>query len=207
LDAHGTDDDEQPWHMLKAHLAALRGTPCFSKCRFRLIPEANLGDQAQTLSKRAVAALHDVEIVSQYQHCYGIFTAPGSTERYVFKLREKLRDRAIRYHHSLVSANPFDEQASLLSRDERVALVRRKFERQMASFRMVFNVPKSILAKVGITYTGKAGKDNERTSRLQDDLCMALLFGFHAYTLLMADTEQIFLRDYRNPLVYQQNIH
>lgn len=193
--------------MLKAHIAALRGQECFKHCSFRLIPEANLGDQAQTISKRAVANLHDVEIVSSHQHCYGVFTSPGSTERYVFKLREKLRDRAICYHHNLVSANPYDEQASTLSRAERTALVKKKFERQLASFRMVFNVPKSILARIGITYTGKAGKDNERTTRAQDDLCMALLFGFFYYTQLVADVERVFLRNYRNPLVYQQNVY
>ena len=36
---------------------------------------------------------------------------------------------------------------------------------------------------------------------------MALLFGFFYYTQLVADVERMTLRDYQNPLVYQQNVY
>jgi hypothetical protein len=204
LDAHGTDDIDQPWVMLRAHWAALRGVPCFKHCTFRLIAEANLGDQAQYVSHRALTHMHDVEVVCSHQHCYGIFTTPGITEKYVFRLREKLHERAVVYHHDLVSANPFQQD---MTREERVTDARRKFERQLSQFRMIFNVPQSILSKIGITYSGKAGKDNERTTRAQDDLCMALLFGFYYYTMLTADQPRAIVRSFKNALAYQQNMH
>jgi hypothetical protein len=185
-------------------LAALRAVPCFANCTFRLIIEANLGDQAQYISYRALSRLSDVEVVCSHQHCYGIFTTPGITEKYVFRLREKLHERAVAYHHVLVCANPYQQN---LSREERVAAVKQKFERQMMQFRMVFNVPQSILSKIGITYTGKAGKDNERVTNAQDDLCMALLFGFYFCTMLTLDEPRAFVRSFQNALTYQQNMH
>jgi len=201
LAAHGTDDVDQPWLMFRSLCARLRGVPRYRNCKFRGIFEANLGDQAQYVARRAVAELSDVEIVCSHQHCYGVFTTPGVTEKYVFRLREKLQERAVMYAPTLVSVNPFDASQT---DEERVNEARRKFERQLTEFRMVFNVPKSVLSKIGITYTGKAGKDNERTTRAQDDLCMALLFGYFYYTMLTADPPRAHLKGFQNALVYQQ---
>jgi len=187
--------------MFRSLCARLRGVPRYRNCKFRGIFEANLGDQAQYVARRAVAELSDVEIVCSHQHCYGVFTTPGVTEKYVFRLREKLQERAVMYAPTLVSVNPFDASQT---DEERVNEARRKFERQLTEFRMVFNVPKSVLSKIGITYTGKAGKDNERTTRAQDDLCMALLFGYFYYTMLTADPPRAHLKGFQNALVYQQ---
>jgi hypothetical protein len=202
LAAVGTDDVDQPFLMFRALCARLRGVPRYRQCKFRGIFEANLGDQAQIVARRALAEMGDVEIVCSHQHCYGVFTLPNIVEKYVFRLREKLQERAVMYAPTLISVNPFDQS---LTDAERVEEVRRKFERQMFEFRMVFNVPKSILSKIGITYTGKAGKDGERTTRAQDDLCMALLFGFYYYTMLTADPPRAHLKSYQNALVYQNN--
>ena len=190
--------------MFRDTLAALRGVPRFRDCTFVGIFEANLGDQAQYCAYRALKYMRDVEVLCSHQHCYGVFTTPGITEKYVFRLREKLKERAVSYAPALVSVNRFQQN---MSRDEKVADAKRKFERQLCEFRMVFNVPKSVLARVSITYTGKAGKDNERTTRAQDDLCMALLFGFYYYTSLHADAPGAHLKTFQNALAYQTNMH
>jgi len=188
--------------MFKDMLAALRGVSRYAECSYVGIFEANLGDQAQYVAYRALKYMRDCEILCSHQHCYGVFTTPGITEKYVFRLREKLSERAIMYAPSLVSVNRFQTQ---MTRDEKATDTRRKFERQLAEFRMVFNVPKSVLSKIGVTYTGKAGKDNERTTRAQDDLCMAMLFGFYYVTMLLAG--QAHVKSFQNALTYQTNMH
>jgi hypothetical protein len=201
LDAFGTNDVNQPWLMFRAMTAKLRGVARYAACEFVGIFEANLGDQAQYVAHHALAQLSDVKILCQHQHCYGVFTTPGVTEKYVFRMREKLQERAVCYAPNLLSANPFETQ---MSSEELVTDNKRKFERQLAKFQMVFNVPKSILSKIGITYTGKSGKDGERSTREQDDLCMAFLFGFFYYCQLTADPPRAHLKSYRNALMYHR---
>jgi hypothetical protein len=188
--------------MFKDMLAALRGVPRYAQCTFVGIFEANLGDQAQYVAYRALKYMRDCDILCSHQHCYGVFTTPGITEKYVFRLREKLCERALQYAPEIISVNRFQTQST---REEKARDVRQKFERQLAEFRMVFNVPKSVLSKIGVTYTGKAGKENERTTRAQDDLCMATLFGFYYVTMLLAG--QAHVKTFQNALAYQPSMH
>jgi len=48
LESHPTQQPEQPRHMLYAHIDALRAQPCFARCRFSLIAEANYGNTKDT---------------------------------------------------------------------------------------------------------------------------------------------------------------
>lgn len=200
LEAHETSDNDEAYAILKAHLRALRGRPCFRRAglRFRVILEANLGDFAQQVAKRVLANISDADVVCTHQHCYGVFTGPTSKPKYVFKMREKLRRRAVLYHRELVSVNPFADPD--LPRAELAAQMRQQFERQLGAFRTVFNVPKALLSTVRVTYSGKADRDNMRTTRTQDDLVMALLFGDYYGSLLADDTGGVFTRSRRNAL-------
>jgi len=204
LEAHETSDNDEAYAILKAHLRALRGQRCLQRggTRFRIILEANLGDFAQQVGKRAVANISDAEVVCTHQHCYGVFTGPTSKPRYVFKLREKLRERALVYHSRLVTVNPYADPD--LPRAELAAQTRRQFEQQLGAFRTVFNVPKALLSTVRVTYSGKADRDNQRTARTQDDLVMALLFGYYYAALLVADAGGVFTRSRRNALATEQ---
>lgn len=204
LEAQETSDNDEAYAILKAHLRALRGRRCLQRAglRFRVILEANLGDFAQQVGKRVIANISDAEVVCAHQHCYGVFTLPNSKPKYVFKMREKLRERALLYHADLVSVNPYADPD--LPRAELAAQMKRQFERQLGAFRTIFNVPKALLSTVRVTYSGKADRDNMRTTRTQDDFVMALLFGYYYASQLGADTGGVFTRTRRNVLATEQ---
>lgn len=172
--------------MLYAHIDALRAQPCFARCKLMLIPEANYGDQAQIMSqimlRRSARGLCDAEIMCQYSHCYGIYTSPGDPERYVLRAREKLAEDGFFLHDTIVSTNPYANKP----KSEILADTLREFKRQMSSFRAIYIVPTSLQARVRMVYSGKADKDNKRSNRSKDDMCMALLFGYFYYTQFMA---------------------
>jgi hypothetical protein len=171
---------------------AIRKQPFFRDCRFMLIPEANLGDQAQLLAQISLRRYRDVDVLCQKTHCYGVFTNPGDPERYVNSMRNKLAEDGLFFHDKLVCVNPYQTNMNAKQKLENVL---KEFKRQMFSFRMIHLVPKGLGSRVKIVYTGKADKDNQRTNRTKDDLCMALLIGYFNYTRYTSNHNLVSKRD------------
>jgi hypothetical protein len=175
LENHPTRNGRETRELCRAHVHALRGHACFRDSHIVLVPEANLGNEAQEISESLIAT-PGLSVLCQTEHAYGILTSPGTPAMYVFRLADKLQDNALCYHEPLVTANPFVTNAT---QAERVRAARKEFERQLRSFRRIFILPKPLHSIVRVAYTGKADKDNQRTNRLRDDMAMALLFGVY----------------------------
>ena len=145
-----------------------------------LIPEANLGNEAQMLSQMCLRRYADVDVMCQKTHAYGVFTAPGDPERYVMRLQDKLAEDGIFLHDKPVCASPCDKVAKTPAAKWRKVL--EEFHRQLTSFRGVYIVPASYNARVTLVWTGKADKDGKRSNRAKDDLVLALLIGYYYCT-------------------------
>lgn len=165
--------------MLYAHLDALRAQPCFKACRFMLIPEANLGNEAQTLSQMCLRRYRDVDIMCQKPHAYGVFTVPGDPEKYVMRLQDKFAEDGVFFHDKLVCESKCDNK---LSRAEKLKKVMGEFHRQLATFRGIYIIPQSFNSRVSLVWTGKADKDGKRSNRTKDDIVLALLLGYYYCT-------------------------
>ena len=174
LDHYGTQNGRETRELCRAHAAALRECACFRGARIILVPEANLGNEAQEISEMLVH-LRGITVLCSTNKAYGVYTNPGTPAKYVFRVEEKLAEEAIIYHEPLVCGNPFTN----LPRAEGAKRARAEFERQMRSFRRVMTLPKSLSSRVRVAYSGKIGDGNTRTNRLRDDLCMAFLFGVY----------------------------
>lgn len=183
--------------MLYDHLAALRRQPFLQNCRFMLIPEANLGDQAQLLAQVALRRFRDVDVMCDTQGCYGIFTRPGQPEKYVFRMRDKLAERGLFFHNKMVCVNPYQPNLTAAQKLEKAV---REFKRQLVAFRAIHIVPASLRSRVQLIYSGKADKDNKRSNRAKDDMCMALLFGYYYYTQYISLNNLVNTRDSYNML-------
>ncbi len=184
--------------MLYKHLAAIRKQDCFKHCRFMLIPEANLGNEAQTLSQMCLRKYLDVDVMCQKTHAYGVFTAPGDPERYVMRLQDKLQEDGIFIHNKPVCESACDTKSTLKQKWEKVL---EEFQRQLTSFRGVYIVPKSFNGRISLVWTGKSGKNGERSNRSKDDLVLALLIGYYyccqyngVHNLVNKRTSQTMLR-------------
>ena len=167
--------------MLYDHIDALKKQALFRDATFVLILEANLGSQAQICAQYVLRREPRIEVVCSQASCYGIFTRPGDPERYVVSMCDRLAVDGLFMHERIVCTNRF---AMGQSRAERLASTLREFKRQLSSFRAVHIVPTSLSSAVRVVYTGKADKDGKRSSRLKDDMCMALLFGYFYYLRL-----------------------
>ena len=143
-----------------------------------LIPEANLGDQAQLLAQVTLRRYRDVDVLCEKSHCYGVFTKPGDPERYVMRMRDKISEDGLFFSNSVVCTTP--EHG--VTPADRLASVMKEFKRQLTSFRAIHIVPANLASRVRIIYSGKADKDNKRSNRAKDDMVMALLFGYFYYT-------------------------
>lgn len=183
--------------MLYAHIEALRRQPCFHHCRFMLIPEANLGDQAQLLAQVSLRRFRDVEVMCQKSHCYGVFTSPGDKEKFVMRMRDKLSERGVFFHPNVVCANPY---AQNVTDKQRLEATMKEFQRQLVSFRAIHLVPTNLSAPVRMVYSGKADKDNKRSNRSKDDMCMAFLFGFYFSKQYESPRNLVSVRDSHNML-------
>ena len=158
---------------MRAHVEALRRTQCFRDSRIVLIPEANLGNEAQEIADHMIET-PALTVLCATEHCWGILTSPGTPAMYTSRIKEKLQEDALSYHSPIVTANPF---VATGTPQERIVAVRKEFERQLRSFRALHVLNKSLVSIGKIAYTGKADKDGQRTNRLRDDMAMALLFG------------------------------
>lgn len=192
IESHPTKTPAQPRQILYAHLDAFRRKPEFHNCRIMIIPEANLGDQAQLLAQVVLRRYRDVDVLCEKSHCYGVFTKPGDPERYVMRMRDKLSEDGLFFHETIVCANPY---LSHMSASERLALTMAEFKRQLLSFRAIHVVPASLTSRIRIIYSGKADKDNKRSRQAKDDMAMALLFGYFNYVQFVSPHQLVSKRD------------
>ena len=117
----------------------------------------------------------DLKVLCAKDDSYGVWTSPGTPERYVFRFNELLNMNAVSYHKDLIVVNPFNTAKP----DEKITAAKKEFERQLRSFRKAYMFPQSLNSKISIKYTGKVDKDNKRSSRQRDDMCMAALLGIY----------------------------
>lgn len=192
LDQHPTRTSEGPRRLLLAHIDALSRRREFLRCRFTIIPEACIDNVAQDLAKVCLRRRRDVQVMCQYSHAYGVWTAPGDPERYVLRMRDKMAEDGIFFHETVTCANPYSNHRT---QAQRIAETMREFKRQLRSFRAIHLVPTALGNKVRVVYTGKADKDNKRSKSLRDDMCMALLLGFFWYTQYTAALPLCTVRD------------
>lgn len=175
LENYATSNGFETRQLVAAHLEGLRATECFRQSRIVLVPEANLGNEAQEVTEH-VLEMAGLTVLSQRDDAYGVYTSPGLPRMYVFRFGDLLAHDAVSYHAEMVTVNPF--QTGVSPADRRAG-ARREFERQLRSFRRIHLLPKALSSRVSVAFTGKADKDNQRTNRLKDDMCMALLFGVY----------------------------
>ena len=190
-------DLHQPWFVLDAHLSALRAIPRFAKCTFRLIVECNLSGQGGAICEAAIQKVPEAAIVCSTNHSYGVYTVPGSKAVYFTRVRGMMAREALMFYETIVSACPY--QTAAMTRQQLSVANREKFEQQMRSFRYVYPVPSLTSMPKGI-FTGKADHENKFSTRMQDDMVMALGFGINYALDLCADPPFARLRTKMNPL-------
>lgn len=160
---------------MATHVRALRAHECFRTATIVLVPEANLGNEAQEIGESLIGAFEKLRVVCDRDDQYGIHTNPGSPQLFVRAVSSLFSHNAISYHRDIVSANPYTDSA--VTNAQRVKKARNELEKQLRAFRRVSLLPKSLVSRSRYSYTGKADKDNQRSSSMRDDLVMALLFG------------------------------
>lgn len=163
-------------HALKAH-------PCFAGARIVLVPEANLGNEAQIVSDLLLARM-PVEIVCQFRHAYGVWTSPTIPQAYVLRAIRRLDDGSIFFHHDLVSANPWQATLTAAERSRRAYDA---FVKQLRAFERTPIRNKSLTRITRYAYSGKSNRAGELDGTKTDDLCMSWLLG--TYWSAMAEIE------------------
>ena len=177
MDEYDTNNRTEALALCRAHLAALRANPCFRDAKICLIPEANLANEAQNVADDLVET-PGISVLCEYKDRWGVWTRSGAKALYVFRLTEKLAEDAVAYHGKdyVLTGNPFIRGKTRAQIGQKT---RNELEKQLRSFRRVVIAPKNIGSDVKILFSGKVDKDNNRTSRLRDDLCLALLLGVY----------------------------
>ena len=165
--------------LVRSHIMALRDHRCFSGAELVLIPEGNLGNEAQIVSYDAIRFVN-TRIVCQYEHAYGIWTVPGSRKEYVLRLGAKIDENAIFYHDTLIVAN----RVGTMSPQERLSKVKTEFERQLGMFEAVPMTSKNLRTANTILYSGVANNEGERMRSKREDLAMTLNFGYVLFVLV-----------------------
>ncbi len=198
LDSCPTPGPEQARRLLYAHVAALQRQPQFASCRFMMILEANLGNEAQHCANYMLRRNpNNVDILCSRSHCYGVFTDPFDKERYVHSFQDRLAVDGLFFHSNIVCAARQNQQQT---RAQVLEKTLNEFKRQLFAFRANHIVPNSLSARVRVIYSGKADKDGKRSRRLKDDMCMALLFGFFYCLRLNGPYKLVNTRDSRSML-------
>ena len=154
---------------VKAHIMAIKNTPCFSGAEIIFIPEGNLATTHQHTSD-AVLGIEGVGVACERQGAYGVKTGPHMKEKFVFRLQHLLKLDAISYHDGLISANPLSTSATY------AVDTKNKFEGQLRNFRYYIRAPTSPGQELRGFYSGKFDADG-KTYVSNDDLCMAILIG------------------------------
>lgn len=197
IESHPTPGPDQARQLLYAHIAKLQEQQFFADCRFMLIPEANLGNEAQLCATFMLRRNPRVDVLCEKSHAYGVWTKPGDPERYVLTMRERLAVDGVFLHNQLVCVGNYDQQKTTAAALESTM---REFKRQLFAFRAVHVVPATLTGRVRLVYTGKADKDGKRSSRVKDDMAMAFLFGLFYAVRFQSDRSFVNVRTASNML-------
>jgi hypothetical protein len=176
LENHPTRNGSETRELVVAHMRALRAVPCFVNARLVLVPEDNLGNEAQEIAEYALQTVVGVAVVARTETRYGVRTDQNVKRAYVFRFSGALAQSGIRYHEPLVSANPFITNRSP---KDRALAARAEFERQLRSFQQVTALAPSLTSMKRVVYTGKADQQKKNTASLKDDMVMAALLGLY----------------------------
>ena len=155
-------------------MRGLRQVRCFRECKIIIIPEDNLASEAQEIAEDLLETEEGVTVLCGRAGRYGVRTGANRSQ-YVSAAGKRFAENAVSYHKTLVTANPF--ASANLTPAERVTAARAEFERQLRSFRKIAIMPKSLLSAIRMAHSGRADKDNHRSSRMRDDLCLAFILG------------------------------
>lgn len=184
LDAHGCCNDSETRELVLTHVRALRERPCLRDAAIVLVPEDNLGNEAQSLASEVLERVPESSIISQNistgargrtsgrDDRYGVKTL--SHRVYVLRFGDLLASGGVRYHAELVSVNPFVTNKSAA---ERATAARTAFEMQFTRFRHVVRLPPALTAREQEVYSGKVDQNDQKSSRRADDYVMAMLLG------------------------------
>jgi hypothetical protein len=178
-------------------MAALRRVPRFADCRFRLIIECNL-EQGSLICDSVLTTCTDADIVCSTNHAYGIFTVPGAKTGYFARMRKLMARDAIAFYETIISACPY--QAGVMSREQLARANLEKFEHQIRAFRLVYKAAKELGGITKTFLTGKADHENKMSTRMQDDMVLALAFGLNFAMNLLCDPPFARLRTRLNRL-------
>lgn len=170
------------------HIAGLRNV--FPGRRFRLIVEFNESAQANLICEQVLGSMSDVDIICSTTTSYGVYTPPGIKARYVFRVRQLLRNDAVALYTHIVSCSPYQPG----SHKELAESNLKRFEHQMRSFRPIYTLPTRAGGKVGVTFSGKVDHNGKFSASQQDDVTLAFIFGVFYAIQTMSDPRLTFIR-------------
>ena len=176
LENHPTRNGSETRELVMTHIRALRRLACLRNAHAVLVPEDNLGNEAQEIAEEALRDISGVTVLARTEHRYGVRTDHRTRRAYVFRFADLLANSAIRYHDELVSTNPFITNRTP---SERVLAAKTEFERQLRSFQRVTALAPSLSALPNVVFTGKADHEKKQTSRMKDDMVLAALLGIY----------------------------
>ena len=175
LDHYGARNGRETREVVLAHMRALRKVECASNARIIFIAEDNM-DESQNTAEVVLREIDGVDVLCRAENRYGVRTDANTKPAYVFRFADLLVHGGVRYHEPLVSANPFVTNRTAT---ERRIEARTELERQLRSFQRIRDLAPGLTAVKKIFYTGKADNEKKNTSRLKDDMVLALLLGVY----------------------------
>lgn len=188
-------DHNETERLCLAHIAALRANPCFASARIVFIPECNLGAEGRVIAERLID--RGVHVACQKPTDYGIRTLKGSKRDYVSRLLSALELNSVRYHDKLIAANPF-RIAQGISPEQVLAETKREFEDQLSRFSAHLKTPKQASGgEVSVIYSGKIDPQGRHSSRMRDDLALAMLMAAWASGQVIANQFTVLAYDRR----------
>ena len=158
------------------HIRALRRLACLRNAHAVLVPEDNLGNEAQEIAEEALRDINGISVLARTEQRYGVRTDHRSRRAYVFRFADLLANSAVCYHDELVSANPLITNRTP---SQRALAAKTEFERQLRSFQRVTDLAPSLTALPNVVFTGKADHEKKQTSRMKDDMVLAALLGIY----------------------------
>lgn len=161
---------------VRAHVRALRAHAAYRDAELWLVPEANLGNDAQMISDHLIAAGTGICVVCQHDHVYGVFTTPTTPQAYAYRLQRKLDEDGVAFRADLVAANPWQATSTP---EQRAAVAKRLLLSQLRRFQRTPIVPRSLMSRVRYAYSGVADNDGTRNAGKKHDVVMALLIGLY----------------------------
>lgn len=192
-------DEVETLRLCSEHIKSLRSNSCLASANIILIPENNLGNEAQYVADKLIKR-PNLTILCEGDIAYGVNTSRGMIERYAHRAMHKFGENAVVYHDGVMSGNPYLHNKTPKQREQ---VSRNEFERQLRCFRKIFALPKSLTSSVRVAHSGLADKDGQRSGSLRDDMCMAFLFGIYwagQHMSNLGPTERGYTRRLRIPM-------